>query len=170
MTSQTPYDKTNLHNTSYQLSDIHVHQQSSRPQSLPNCQYCNSKKYVIHYGKRRTKAGLNQIYRCTTCERNFTIRALKYTQYSNHIIINAISTYNLGYTQKETINRINKHFKTNISQSVLSSWIKRYSDICTFNHLRNKYEIDPKDIIVSKNLNLNPLKPKRTIWLRCRII
>lgn len=123
---------------------------SNKTQITPRCPNCKSKKHIIHYGKRRTKDGLVQINRCTACSKNFTTRTLKYAQYPNHIILKAISTYNLGYTQLETINRINKRFKIKIPQPTLSTWLKRYSAICTFNRLRKNYIIDPKNIIVSK--------------------
>ena len=151
MTSQAYYNKTKFQNTTHQLSP--TLRQSNKPQALPSCQYCKSNKHIIHYGKRRIKAGFVQIYRCTACRKNFTTRILKYAQYPNHIILNAISTYNLGYTLLETINRISKRFKTKISQSALSTWLKRYSDICTFNYLRKKYIINPKDIIISKKFH-----------------
>ncbi len=125
-------------------------QKSNITKTIPRCPNCTSNKHIIHYGKRRTKAGLVQIYRCTACRNNFTTRTLKYAQYPTHIILNAISTYNLGYTQLETINRINKRFKAKISQPALSTWLKRYSDVCTFNYLRRKYVIDPKEIIVRR--------------------
>ena len=120
---------------------------------LPTCPNCKSRNHVIHYGNRRTKNGQVQIYRCTACKKNFTTRTLKHTQYPNHIILNAISTYNLGYTQIETVNRINKRFKTKISQPSLSTWLKRYSDICTFIYLRKNYTIDPKEIIKKKKFH-----------------
>ncbi len=123
---------------------------SNKTQITPRCPNCKSKKHIIHYGKRRTKDGLVQINRCTACSKNFTTRTLRYAQYPNHIILKAISTYNLGYTQLETINRINKRFKIKIPQPTLSTWLKRYSDIFTFNYLRKKYVIDPKEIIVKK--------------------
>jgi transposase-like protein len=119
----------------------------------PACPNCKSNRHIVLYGKRRTKAGPAQIYRCINCSRNFTSRPLKYAQYPDRIILNAVSTYNLGYTQKETLSRINKRFKTKISQPTLSTWLKRYSDLCTFNRLRKKYVIDPKEIIVSKKFH-----------------
>lgn len=117
---------------------------------LPSCPNCNSNKQIIHHGKRHIKTGQVQVFRCIACGKNFTTRTLKYTQYPNHIILNAISTYNQGYTQLETVNRINKRFRTKISQPALSTWLKRYSDICTFNYFRKKYTIDPKEIIIKK--------------------
>ena len=123
---------------------------SSKIKDLPLCPNCSSNRQIIRYGKRHIKIGQVHVFRCTACSQNFTTRTLRYTQYPNHIILNAISTYNLGYTQLETINKINKRFKTKISQPALSTWLKRYSDICSFNYLRMKYTIDPKEIIVKK--------------------
>jgi transposase-like protein len=138
---------------SYTQSQNPASRQSNKTQALPLCKHCKSNKHIINYGKRQIKTGLVQIYRCTACTKNFTTRALKYAQYPTHIILNAISTYNSGHTQLETINRINKRFKTKISQPALSTWLERYSDICTFSYLRKKYVIDPNDIIVSKKFH-----------------
>ncbi len=126
---------------------------SNETKALPKCPNCKSNRHITRYGNRRTKAGPVKIYRCTECNKNFTTKTLKHTQYPNHIILNALSTYNLGYTQLETVNRINKRFKTKITQPSLSTWIQRYSDICTFNYLRKKYTIDPKEIIKKKKFH-----------------
>lgn len=126
---------------------------SNKTKALPKCPNCKSNRHITRYGNRRTKAGPVKVYRCTTCNKNFTTKTLKHTQYPNHIILTALSTYNLGYTQLETVNRINKRFKTKISQPSLSTWLKRYSDICTFIYLRKKYSIDPKEIIKKKKFH-----------------
>ena len=128
----------------------HSPRKLSISKTKPCCPNCNSQKHVIRYGNRRTKAGPVKVFRCTECNNNFTTRTLRYTQDPNDIILNAISTHNLGYTQLETINRINRRFKTKIPQPTLSTWLNRYSDIFTFNYLRKKYVIDPKEIIVKK--------------------
>jgi transposase-like protein len=126
---------------------------SNKTKALHRCPNCKSGNHVIRHGNRHTKSGLIQIYRCTVCKKNFTTRALKHTQFPNHIILAAISTYNLGYTQQEAINRINKRYNSRITQPTLSTWLKRYSDICTFNRLRKKYAIDPREIIVRKKFH-----------------
>jgi len=61
---------------------------------------------------------------------------LKNKAYNSRVITNAISYYNLGNTLEESARLINRRFKVKVSKSSVHSWIKEFSDICTYRKLR----------------------------------
>lgn len=123
----------------------------SNPNPKPICPYCNQSKTVIASGTRNTTQGRKQQFYCKACKKYFRDTKLKYQHYPPAIILNAISTYNLGHSIRDTNTIINRKYKTNLSKSTTHSWLQRYSDICTFTGtLRKRYKLDPKDTIYSK--------------------
>ncbi len=117
--------------------------------SIQKCPYCKS-KMIIKKGKRKIKQDKIQIYQCKTCKKYFSENKLKHKSYKPNIILNSITTFNLGNSIKETNKIINHRFKTKVPESTIHFWIKNYSDICTFSRLRKKYKINPKKLIKSK--------------------
>jgi transposase-like protein len=75
------------------------------------CKYCNSSN-LIKKGKAKSKSELKQIYLCKNCGKKFTLSSLPNKTYSSKIITESISTYNQGYTLKQTAEKINKKFNT----------------------------------------------------------
>ena len=122
--------------------------------SLMNCPYCNKSTNIIRSGTRSTQQGPKQQFYCKTCKKYFRDTKLPSQHHTPTIILNAISTYNLGYTIKQTNTIINRRFKTKIPRSTIHSWLKRYSEICTFtSKLRRHYRLDPKLLIYSKKFH-----------------
>jgi len=118
------------------------------------CPKCNSTKHIIRSGTRNTQQGPKQQYYCKSCKKYFRDTKLPSQHYPPTIILNAISTYNIGNNIKQTNNIINRRFRTRIPKSTIHSWIKRYSEICTFTaKLRKKYKLDPKKLIKSKKFH-----------------
>lgn len=117
------------------------------------CPYCNS-KLVKKEGKRKTKTDYVQKYRCLECKKYFTDKKLKHKSYPAKIILNTISTYNLGYTLVQTKKEIAKRFKLRVPESTIHSWIRGYSNICRFISLRKQAMemFSPEEIILSKKL------------------
>jgi len=106
------------------------------------CFCCN--KNVVKKGKRKTRFGLRQLYYCKNCKKTFTDSKLPYKTYGPKVIGNAISSYNLGNTIKESVKLTNKRFKVKVSESSVSDWLKKTRNICTFHKIRRealkKYE------------------------------
>ena len=121
------------------------------------CSKCNKfhkSNNIIKYGTRKTNLGKTQIYLCKNCNSRFTANPFIRHNYSATIILNTISTYNLGYTISQTNNIINRKYKIKLPQSTIHSWLKRYSDICTFTtKLRKRYKLDPKSLIQFKKFH-----------------
>ena len=123
-----------------------------------SCPYCNS-KLVNKEGKRKVKLSIIQKYRCLGCNKHFADKDLKHKSYPAKIILNSISTYNLGYTLEQTKKEIAKRFHIKIPESTIHSWIKQYSDICTFHRIREQAIKlhPPEEIIFSHHLQHNQI-------------
>ena len=113
------------------------------------CPKCSSKN-TSKAGKRKTRTGDVQLYQCKDCRKYFTKRTIQHVSYSSKHLLAALSLYNRGYNQTETIDMMRKRYKISIPQATLSNWIHKYSTLLTFTPMRNKYTIDPEELIFSK--------------------
>ena len=95
-----------------------------------NCIYCGSQN-TIKKGIRKNKQQTIQKYQCKVCNKFFVPIQTKYKTYPTKIILNAISYYNLGYSQIEISILINQRFKTKVPQKTISNLINEYKNICT---------------------------------------
>ena len=122
------------------------------PNKKPTCTKCRSTN-VIKSGIRYAKMKSVQRYLCKSCNTIFSPQPLARTAYPTHVILNAISTYNLGYTLEETRKIIRKRFKVDPREPTILSWLNRYQDTCTFVNLRKRYFLDPQSSIKSKKFH-----------------
>lgn len=112
-----------------------------------SCKYCNSYN-IVKRGRQKSKIS-KQIYYCKECRKRFVITLRK--NYDSEIILQAISYYNLGNTLEESKKLINMKFKTKVSKSAISNWLKDFKEIIPYNKLRkNILEKHGKEIIASK--------------------
>ena len=119
-----------------------------------NCPQCKKSSELKRSGTRNTQQGSKQQYFCKSCKIYFRDTKLRNLHYPSTIILNTISTYNLGNTISQTNTIINRKFKFKIPRSTTHSWLKRYSEICTFTtRFRKQYKLDPKILIYSKKLH-----------------
>lgn len=120
---------------------------------MEKCPYCIS-ELIKREGKRKLKHSIVQKYRCLDCNKYFADKDIKHKSYPAKIILNTISTYNLGYTIERTKKEIAKRFHIKIPESTIHSWIKQYSNICTFNRVREQTTKlhTPEEMIFSHNL------------------
>jgi transposase-like protein len=115
------------------------------------CPYCNSKN-IKKEGKRKSKLETIQKFSCKNCNKNFTDKKLKQKTYPAKIILNAISTYNLGYSQQQTSKIINQKFKIKVPQRTISEWVNQFKQITTFNKLRKKAKtLYPPEQVIEKH-------------------
>jgi ATP-dependent exoDNAse (exonuclease V) beta subunit len=120
------------------------------------CPYCKSELTVKH-GKRKIKRAIVQIYKCNSCGKFFSDKALKHKSYDVKTILRAISTYNLGYTFEQTAKVMSKRFHQKIPVSTIQSWVRGYSIICRFLRLRDRAIklFKPEETIFSQKLQHN---------------
>lgn len=118
----------------------------------PKCPECGqaSKKY----GKRKNKLQQIQQYKCKSCGKKFTQQKLKHKTYPPKIILNAISSYNLGNNLEASAKSINSRFKTSITAKNVHLWAKEFEEQLPFSKLRKEAVKlhNPKNIIFSMKL------------------
>lgn len=101
------------------------------------CPKCQSKN-IIKKGIRKNKFQSIQVYKCKGCKAIFSPGPAKNITYPVKIILNAISYYNLGYSQQEVSKIIAKRFKIRVPQRTISSWIRKFKEICRFSRMRSE--------------------------------
>jgi len=111
--------------------------------TIIKCPNCNGKN-IIKYGRYGDK----QLYYCKDCQKKFMSPGLKNKTYNPVVVTNAITYYNLGNTLEETAKLVNRKYKVKVSKSSVHSWIKEFSDICTYEKLRSKVMKKYKDDII----------------------
>ena len=67
----------------------------------PVCPHCGCKS-AARKGKRRNRLQTLQVYRCTECLHRFTGAPGKNKMYPLRLILETVSTFNLGYSLTET--------------------------------------------------------------------
>ncbi len=103
------------------------------------CPHCGS-HVVTRRGTRKKKLEIVQLWRCASCKRVFTPgpAALKNKTYPLRTVIDALSTYNLGYSLEDTVARIKSKSGRHIAPSTLSSWLAQHHDLMSYSRLRDR--------------------------------
>jgi ATP-dependent exoDNAse (exonuclease V) beta subunit len=101
---------------------------------LPNppCPDCGCKR-TVKKGKRRNRL---QMYRCTECHHRFTGAPGKNKTYPLRLILETVSTFDLGYSVTETQQLLRKRFHRHIPERTISSWMTEYRQFATYSRLR----------------------------------
>jgi transposase-like protein len=126
----------------------------ARSNSEISCPACGSTK-VIRKGIRKNQLKKIQKYKCKSCKKIFSLNPVKKTKYPSRIILNSISLYNLGYTQKEVSKLIAKKHHTSVPERTICSWVNRFKPILPFHKIRKQaiQLYSPKQIILTKRLS-----------------
>jgi hypothetical protein len=90
------------------------------------CPYCNSKK-TVKAGMIKLRMQSVQRFMCKSCKKFFTNKKLKFKSYPAAIVLQAISTYNLGYTLEQTKRIISSKFHLSLPLTTLHAWLKIYA-------------------------------------------
>jgi len=83
------------------------------------CPHCGCKS-AAKKGKRRNRLQTLQVYRCTECLHRFTGAAGNNTTYPLRMILEAVSTFNLGYSLTETQRLLHTRFHRNIPERTIT--------------------------------------------------
>ena len=121
------------------------------------CLTCNSHT-AVKIGKRNNKFASIQRYKCISCRKTFSNSGqnhLKNKSYPARIILDAVSHYDLGYTQSGVAKFISRKHSITVPQKTISNWLSEYKHICTFSRLRKQAcELyTPKSIIHTQTLH-----------------
>jgi transposase-like protein len=102
------------------------------------CPHCGGHAFTRR-GTRKKKFEIVQLWRCASCKRMFTPApaALRNKTYPLRIIIDALTTYSLGYSHIETLRRMKAKTGRTIADSTLSNWIAEHHDLLSYRRLRD---------------------------------
>lgn len=116
------------------------------------CPHCNS-AHAVRKGVRQNRYRSVPLYRCTACGKYFSISGIAKVLHPPHIIVKALSLYNLGYTQQEVVRLLGNRHRHKVSQRTVSSWITRYAYLCPFLRLRAPaLKLYTPDAMITKKL------------------
>lgn len=130
----------------------------------PNCSSSNIRKHGVNKKRLQT----SQRYFCKECQKTFVLAVatgLKNKSYPASIMLNALSYYNLGYSQKEASSMLSRKYKTNAPQKTISNWINELKQTATFSRLRKqaKQQFSSEELISSYEFLHNNLNYKYQI-------
>ena len=91
-------------------------------QQNPACPECGC-KHTTRKGKRRNRLQILQVSRCAECLHRFTGEPGKNKTYPPKVILESISTFNLGYSLTETQRLLRQRFHHDIPARTTSSWL-----------------------------------------------
>jgi len=123
----------------------------SNQQQNPICPRCQS-AYTVRKGKRRNRLRTLQLYLCAECEHKFTGDPNRNRTYPLKLILDTISTFNLGNSLSETQRLARQRSRLDISESTIRSWLHTYKPLTTYSRLRNaaRHLFPPDNLIISR--------------------
>ncbi len=109
---------------------------SKTPDACPHC----GSRVLTRRGTRKKKLEIVQLWRCASCKRTFTPspQALRGKTYPLRTIIDALSTYNLGYSMGDTVARIKSKTGRVIASSTLATWLHQHRELMSYLRLRER--------------------------------
>src|SRR6266566_511438 len=104
-------------------------------QPNPACPQCRCKN-TVKKGKRRNRLRTLQVFKCPECLYRFTGEAGKNRTYPLKVILDAISTFNLGNSLTDTQRILRQRSHMEVPARTIQSWLKTYRTLCTYFRLR----------------------------------
>lgn len=101
------------------------------------CPYCQSRE-VVKRGQRKNKYQSVQLYQCKHCQKAFTKQLIKNKHYPLKVILEAVSLYNLGYSQAKASQLLKEKYGLAIKPSTISNWKEELKPLCRYDRLRSK--------------------------------
>lgn len=120
-----------------------------KPQSQnPVCPHCPSKS-TIKKGGRKNRFRVLQVFQCIERLRKFTVASGKNKTYPPGVILETISTYNLGNSISDTQGIVRKRLQVDVPEGTIRAWIRAHKPLTTYTALRNEGSalFDPHEMI-----------------------
>src|SRR6185369_17087131 len=107
---------------------------SKIPEACPHC----GSHVLTRRGSRKKKLEIVQLWRCASCKRVFTPgpAAIRNKTYPLRMVLDALSTYSLGYSMEDTVARIRSKSGRAIGSSTLAGWLSEYKHVLSYLRLR----------------------------------
>lgn len=101
------------------------------------CPYCSSTA-IARKGTRHKKIEIVQLWRCASCKRVFTPApaVLRNKTYPLHIVLDAITLYDLGYSLTDTSDQIRARHGFRVARSTIAAWLAEHRSLTTYARLR----------------------------------
>lgn len=118
----------------------HVPDAAKVPHTLKRperCPYCES-IIVSKKGTRKKKLEIVQLWRCASCKRVFTPTPaiMRNKTYPLRIVLDALSTYNQGYSLEETARKMRSRTSHHVAPSTIAAWLLEYRSLTSYRRLR----------------------------------
>lgn len=94
-----------------------------------------------------------------SCGRGFSETLNCNSQYPLKLILHSIELYNLGYSVRAIRTMVGKRYHISPPERTIYSWTKRFENDLTFIKLRKKMDLDPENIIRTKNFQHRQVMP-----------
>lgn len=104
-------------------------------QQNPACSRCGS-KFTIKKGRRLNRFRILQIFQCRECLCKFTAVPGKNKTYPPRLILETVSTYNLGNSISDTQRVIRKQFHVDIPEGTIRAWIRSHKPFTAYSRTR----------------------------------
>ena len=101
----------------------------------PTCPACGCTR-TVRKGKRRNRLQTLQVFQCAECLHRFTGEPGKNKTYPLKLILESVSTFNLGYSLTETQRLLRQRFHRDIPARTINSWLTEYRPLTTYARLR----------------------------------
>src|SRR6266436_2825813 len=102
---------------------------------IPPCPHCHS-KFTIKKGRRLNRFRVLQVFQCRECLHKFTTAAGKNKTYPPRVILETVSTYNLGNSISDTQRVVRKRLHVDIPEGTIRSWIRAHKPLTTYARFR----------------------------------
>jgi len=101
------------------------------------CPYCYSPN-IRPKGRRLKKLESVRLYICRACKRRFTPgpRGVRNKTYPLGEILDALTSYNRGYSLEEAARRLSSRYGHTINPTTISRWLSAYPGLTTYRRLR----------------------------------
>jgi transposase-like protein len=96
----------------------------------PTCPACGCTR-TVRKGKRRNRLQTLQVFQCAECLHRFTGEPGKNKTYPLKLILESVSTFNLGYSLTETQRLLRQRFHRDIPARTIKSWLTEYRPLTT---------------------------------------
>ena len=109
---------------------------SKNPDACPHC----GSHVLTRRGTRKKTLEIVQLWRCASCKKTFTPgpAAIRNKTYPLRTVIDALSTYSLGYSLEDTAARVKSKSGRHIGASTIAGWLDEHRDLISYLRLRDK--------------------------------
>lgn len=92
------------------------------------CLYCQSEK-LIGSGKRRTKTGIKQRYKCKTCQKRFVLSPIPKIKGSPKLVCLAMDCFYRGLSYRDISSQFESFYGLKLSHETIRNWVLKFSKI-----------------------------------------